>query len=138
MLGADEGRHVAARRGLGGERVHHLGARDARKEVEREARDLAVPHGKDRRLVAARDEADHDGPGGVLRGLFGGRWGHLQDDLRPVEEGGSVGNHLGATWVKVLPGSRPRPRSGLDPELGAGLDQLLHDLRDERDAGLSR
>ena len=132
--GRDQRGAVAGDRGLGGQRVHRLGARDPRDRLHGEARDPGVGQGAHRVAAAERvEEADQHRAAPEAADLLGRRRGHL-------------GHHVAAEAVaergaRLLVGGvglvRLRARAGLDhhvdPALGESLDRLGH----ERHAALA-
>ena len=136
-LGRDQRRAVPGHQRLRGQRVHRLGARDPRQQLQRERRRTGRRHGPDAVGVRARgEEAGGHAAAPQPRDLVGRRRRDVQQDVRrrPVgigRDGRAGGRERVVRDVGVPAGA------GLHDDVEAGLGQPRDAVRHRRDAPLT-
>ena len=125
---------IAGEVGLAGQRVHGLGAGDARGELHGERVDLRGRAGLGELQVAVGlEQADHDRA--VLE-LFKRRLvrpAHAEQRVRVLQRRGARGELGSGLFIGGVGKVRPGARLLLDDDFGAGLHQRLHGVRRGRD-----
>ena len=141
-VGADQRGAVAGAQRLRGQRVHRLGPRDARQQLERQRGGPGVArasYGVERRALAHDGQERHrDAPGGELAEGLGRQRLDAQHGVGAGEHLGRGSGDLGAGLDVVGVQEAGRITGpGLDGDLEACVTQQAHGLGDGGDAALA-